>query len=409
MQPLQQARQRGLAAAARAHQRHHLAWPDPQAHVAQYRRALGVREADVTEFDVALQRRRLQRVGQIGHQFVLVEHAEDGIERHGGFLQRLVHRRQPLHRPEQPADVAEEGHQRADRELAARHQRAADSQRRQARQRCGEAAEGIGAGVGPRTTLHDRVAVALPGHEALHLAFLAHERLHGADAAEHLAQARVQSGPVLEQASLARRLLARRARADHRRQRSEEEHQHAQPRLERPHRDQREHEVDERRQHREGDVAERTDETRQRLIHRRHGAADARLLMVRERQARELAHHLLAHLQVDAEPHAPGGRAQSGRRQHANALQQDQTNQAAGHRLPEPRSGEAVEQLAHDERLGGVGGGEQERQSEQPFHLAAERVHESECATGERPTARPLLDGRRRTVGRGGRAGHGWP
>ena len=181
-----QQRRGGLAAAARADDRH----PLPRLHVeveaVEDAAALVVAEADRVEVDLAAQRRQLDRVGGVGDRRGEVEQLEDPLDPGARLLADRQQSGELAGRRDQLADVGGEGEEGAEADLAAQRQPAAEGEDRhlaEGRDRLQQRLEARGQPDGAHLRA---VEVFGGGGDPLQLAVLLAERLHHADAVDRL-------------------------------------------------------------------------------------------------------------------------------------------------------------------------------------------------------------------------------
>jgi hypothetical protein len=167
-----------------------------------------------------------------------------------------------------------------------------------------------------------RVAFGNRLEEALFLGALHGETLHRPQAREHLGPAAERARPVLEQRTVAARLLRRRAHADQRGQRRERAHRDGEAPIEFDERSEREAEIRDRGQHLEREFADRGDEAVDRRVDAIDGAAHRVPLVIGQRQLVQPRSDALAQREVQRQPHAPAVRLEHLRQPHLQQLRQ---------------------------------------------------------------------------------------
>jgi hypothetical protein len=414
VEPLDERDERGLAAAARPHQRDRLARCDVQRDVVQHPAARArppVRERHAVEPHLAAPDRHRARRGRVDQRVGGVEDADDRLERHRRATERLVGGGEPLDRPEQPADVAEEGHERAHRHLAADDEVGAHGHRRHPRRRRRDPLPRDLARVHARAAADDLVGVLHAVEEPARLDALHREPLHRADSGQHLVEPAVQRGPPLEQRAVAVRLPGRREDADERGQRGEDQHAEQQSHVEPRHRHHGEGEVGRRRHRAEGELAERGHRDADRLVHLGHRPAHALRLVVRHRELDELRDHPLADREVHGEAHGPRLHVEQAGEGDARELDRHQREHRDAHRArrvagrgPARRPRERVEEPLERERLAHPDHRERERGRQDAQHRGTVAAHEREGPPHERAAVRPAGRRHDQRVERRGRA-----
>ena len=120
VEPREQLRDRRLAGAGVADERDRRprrdVEVDPVQHLLADSPPRAVREVDVLEADVALDVRERLRAGPVDDLRLLVEHADDLVQRRGRREERVVELRELLDRVEEVVHVEHEGEQRRERD-----------------------------------------------------------------------------------------------------------------------------------------------------------------------------------------------------------------------------------------------------------------------------------------------------
>ncbi len=178
VEPREQLGDRRLAGARVADQGDRGPRRDVEVEVVQDVGELAVAEPDVIELDMALDLRKVKCSGAVDHLGLLVEHAEDAVERGGSGEERVVQLRELLNRVEEVGEVQREREQRSHGHAAVHDERTAEPEHDRRRDR-GEHVDGREVDAVEHHGLVVRAAVALVDTAKRRLARrLARERLH---------------------------------------------------------------------------------------------------------------------------------------------------------------------------------------------------------------------------------------
>ncbi len=321
-----------------------------------------------------------------------VQDLRDLLQRDGCLPHRLVDAAQPLHGPEQAADIAEEGDDRADRHRALQHEPAADADGGKARDRDDDVARRAVAGVRRHAPDHDLVRLRDVVEEAALLGVLHGEAAHDEDAGENLVEAGIDARPAVEQRALARGLLGRGHQRHQGRHRREAQHDEGEAPVEVDHDHGGHDEEDKRGNDVEQDLRHRAHQPLDAAVEPRQHRAHAFAALDAERHAVELADRRLEQrvLQADARP--PGEPV--GRRVRAFAADGEGGERAeAGQERVERRiAREPVEDELEHERLDRADRGDEQGQREDRRDREAVREGEAHgLVQPAEPGARPCF------------------
>ncbi len=204
-EPRDEADDRRLSAAGGAHDADHLTRRDPKADVAEHREVRVVAEGHVFELDLAGQRRRLDRVGPLGHHVVSFEDRPYALEADRHLCDRIGQDRHVAHRLEEPGEIGQEDRERTHGRRASQHQNRTAPQHDTGAHRHGQADHRGEQGGHPPSLEPGGHRVGAGADEVLLLQVLAVEGLDDLDALQSLLKGGRQVGLAL--ADFPRRIL----------------------------------------------------------------------------------------------------------------------------------------------------------------------------------------------------------